>query len=364
MAVNQFHFDHFTVDARDRRLSRDGETIDLNNRYFDALALLLREQGRLVTKDRFLDEVWNGFPVTDEALTQCIRSLRRALGDDAGKPRFIETVPKHGYRFIGALAAREDVAGSPIVAAPLAHRHRDALLLAGAATIGGGIAGILGGLFYGLNIDLQAMQPATGATSILFVLLAINMIVGMTGGAGVGLGIAAASYAPRPAWYGSVAGGMTGGLFVGGIAELVGLDAFGLLLGRSPGNITGGAEGAILGGAVGLAVSMARARNYKPAQSAAVGGLITGAAGLLISLSGGRLLAGSLDRLLAEFPGARFRLDTIGSLFGETAFGPVSQLLTAGIEGLLFGACLLAALSFCWQGVKGEVGGARPLLPS
>ena len=39
-------------------------------------------------------------PVTDEALTQCIKTLRRQLGDSASSPRFIETVPKHGYRFI------------------------------------------------------------------------------------------------------------------------------------------------------------------------------------------------------------------------------------------------------------------------
>ena len=70
--------------------------MDLSSRYFDALALLVREAGTLVTKDGFLNEVWRGIPVTDEALTQCIKSLRRALGDDAGRPRFIETVPTHG----------------------------------------------------------------------------------------------------------------------------------------------------------------------------------------------------------------------------------------------------------------------------
>ena len=57
---------------------------------------MVREAGTLVTKDGFLDEVWAGVPVTDEALTQCIKSLRRALGDDAARPQFIETVPKHG----------------------------------------------------------------------------------------------------------------------------------------------------------------------------------------------------------------------------------------------------------------------------
>ena len=92
MQAGQYRFGSYCLDAADRRLSRDGAPVELNARYFDALALLVREGGRLVSKDRFLDEVWRGIPVTDEALTQCIRTLRRELGDDATAPRFIETV--------------------------------------------------------------------------------------------------------------------------------------------------------------------------------------------------------------------------------------------------------------------------------
>src|SRR3982750_2856308 len=100
MTPGRFRFDVFTLDQGDRQLLRDGKAIDLNARYLDALALLVSEPGKLVSKDRFLDEVWRGVPVTDEALTQCIKTLRSKLGDDAAAPRFIETVPKHGYRFI------------------------------------------------------------------------------------------------------------------------------------------------------------------------------------------------------------------------------------------------------------------------
>ena len=100
MAGTSFRFEGFELDPANRRLSRDGAPVELNARYLDALVLLAGEQGRLVSKDRFLQEVWRGVPVTDEALTQCIRTLRRQLGDDAANPRFIETVPKHGYRFI------------------------------------------------------------------------------------------------------------------------------------------------------------------------------------------------------------------------------------------------------------------------
>ena len=91
-----YRFDCFTLEPADRRLRREGEPVELSARYFDALTLLVREAGTLVSKDRFMAEVWSGIPVTDEALTQCIKALRRALGDDAASQRVIETVPQHG----------------------------------------------------------------------------------------------------------------------------------------------------------------------------------------------------------------------------------------------------------------------------
>src|SRR3546814_18630147 len=105
MDPGRYQFDDFTVDPAGRSLCRSGAAVELGNRYFDALWLLLREHGRLVTKDRFMAEVWHGVPVTDEALTQCIRALRRLLGADAGNPRFIETE-------IGRASCRERVCPS------------------------------------------------------------------------------------------------------------------------------------------------------------------------------------------------------------------------------------------------------------
>ena len=119
MATGQYRFDRFRLDGDNRLLTADGAPVELNARYLDALVLLVREAGKLVSKDRFLEEVWRGVPVTDEALTQCIRTLRRQLGDDAARPRFIETVPKHGYRFIAPLESGEAAVApappSPIV---------------------------------------------------------------------------------------------------------------------------------------------------------------------------------------------------------------------------------------------------------
>src|SRR6185295_3912705 len=110
-------FEDFVLDPGDRLLKRGGAAVELNARYLDALTLLVREQGKLVSKERFLEEVWRGTPVTAEALTHCIKTLRRQLGDDAASPRFIETVPKHGYRFIAAVEAGHE----QVIAAPRGH---------------------------------------------------------------------------------------------------------------------------------------------------------------------------------------------------------------------------------------------------
>ena len=343
MTAGSFRFDRFVLDPADRRLSLDGRPVELNARYFDALALLVREAGTLVSKDRFLDEVWRGVPVTDEALTQCIRTLRRQLGDDAARPRFIETVPKHGYRFTAPVERFVQGRPPPAAQAGPRHRWRDFLLLGGAGTLGAGVAGVVGGLFYGFAGASQPLAPGMGAASVLLVLLWLTVAAALMGGAGVSFGIAAADLAAgRPSPW-RIAGGAVGGMVVGGLVKLLGLDAFNLLLGRAPGDITGAAEGVILGGAVGLGAWLAiRFRSLR--RGSAVAALCGGAAGILIALVGGRLMGGSLDLLAGAFPNSRLRLDEIGGPLGESGFGPITQLVTGGLEGALFAGCVVAAM--------------------
>lgn len=340
-----YQFGPFVLDPADRRLARDGAAVELSARYLDALVLLVAEAGRLVTKDRFMDEVWRGVPVTDEALTQCIRTLRRQLGDDAARPRFIETVPKHGYRFIEAVEMIDrDVAAEPYFTQTSGEidetqgwrRH---LLLGGAGVLGAGIAGIVGGVAYGLAASSQPGGP--GAISVLLVLLSLTLFAALIGGAGVCLGIAVAGVASGRLGPWSVAGGALGGLIVGAFAKLLGLDAFHLLLGRAPGDITGAAEGALIGAAVGFGVWLgAGLRSVR--RGASLAAAIGASAGLAIALLGGRLMAGSLDLLAREFPGSRLRVDALGALFGESGFGPVSQAVTGALEVALFAGCVAA----------------------
>lgn len=335
MTLRCFRFDRFCLDAEDRSLSDGAGSVDLSSRYFDALVLLVTEQGRLVAKDRFMEEVWRGIPVTDEALTQCIRTLRRQLGDDASRPRFIETVPKHGYRFIAPVET-----GAAVDTPNRAFSSfRQLLLLAGAGTLGGIGAGVVGGLFYGFA---AASDAGSGALSALLVLLAVILLVGLIGAAGVSFGIASATaLTGRPNLW-TIVGGAAGGLAIGAAVKLLGLDAFTILFGRSPGNITGPSEGLVLGTAVGLAVWGGAWRVRRTALIAAAAGA---AGGVLIARTGGRLMGGSLALLAEHFPGSRLHLEGISALFGEPRFGPVTQAATAALEGALFAACVAGAIA-------------------
>jgi DNA-binding winged helix-turn-helix (wHTH) protein len=345
-----FAFDRFVMDIDDRRLRADGEPVELSTRYFDALALLAREQGRLVSKERFLAEVWNGVPVTDEALTQCIRTLRRQLGDEAGRPRFIETVPKHGYRFIAPVEVLSGVGGPE--PEPVADDWLQFILRGAAGTLGGLAAGVIGGLIYGFLAASQGVAPGGSAFSILLVLLCITVIVGIIGAAGVSFAMATEVFAQRPSWQWLAIAAAAGGLVTGSVVKLLGIDAFSLLIGRAPDHITGAMEGLLLGGAVGF--SAAFARRAPSVRIASLLAACAGAtAGILIVLLGGRLLLGSLAGLTADFPSSHLHAERIGSLFGEPQFGLVTQLVTAALEGALFASCVVAAIELVRRGRVG-----------
>jgi DNA-binding winged helix-turn-helix (wHTH) protein len=333
-SLTSFRFEGFSLDEPNRQLLGAEGPVELNGRYFDALALLVREQGRLVPKTRFLDEIWRGVPVTDEALTQCIKTLRRQLGDDASNPRFIETVPKHGYRFI----ARVERAGSEtrVSAVTSVPQGSEPIVIGGA--IGGALAGLIGGLIYALGGAAQGI----GAISALLVLLCITGLVALIGAAGVSFGIATARRSTGRPSHWDVVGGVLGGLIVGAGVKLLGTDAVELLFGQSPGDITGAAEGAVLGGVIGAAAWLGNSDALRRTSAAAA--VAGGLAGVLISLFGGRLMGGSLDVLARSFPHSRLRMDEIGRFFGENEFGQPTQMVTGALEGALFAGCVIGVM--------------------
>lgn len=327
-----FRFDAFELDCANRQLRRNGEPVELGSRYLDALALLVAQPGTLVAKDAFMREVWHGIPVTDEALTQCIRTLRRALGDEAASPRFIQTVPKHGYRFIAAVSA----GGAPPPAEAAGEARAPVSLVAGTTTLAGLAAGMLAGLVYGI-------LAGTGGGAQVLILSGLIGALGLLAGAGLGAGMAGAM-----AWHGhghgrgrgrgdavTVIGAALGGLCVGALGNLLGREGVGLLSGLAIGPVTGPFEGVILGTATGLvtwAVFAGRGRGVVIGVAAMAGGL----AGALIHLAGGTLLAGSLHALEQGLPGAQLSLARVGGLIGTSGFAPFAQGITAVAEAAVF----------------------------
>jgi hypothetical protein len=195
-------------------------------------------------------------------------------------------------------------------------------------------------LIYGFMV---AGQQQVGAASILAVVTCVSVLVAALGAAGVATGIVFAGLGRPVQW--SVAGGALGGLLVGALFRLVGMDAFAVLLGHSPTGVAGPFEGVLLGGAVGLGAGIAVVhQSWSVQRKIAVAAASGGAAGLVIPLLGGRLMAGSLQRLAEAFPTSRLRLEGLGAALGEDGFGPLSQAVTGFLEGALFGGCIAAAM--------------------
>jgi len=107
-----FLFDRFRADDIAFRLTADGAPVPLEPKALRLLLYLIQNRGRLVRKQEILDAVWADAAVTESALTRCIGLLRKTLDDDSREPRFIETVPTAGYRFI----ARVETAPEPATA--------------------------------------------------------------------------------------------------------------------------------------------------------------------------------------------------------------------------------------------------------
>ena len=119
-ADRRLTFEGFSLDLANEQLVCDGEVVALTPKAFAVLRRLVEDNGKLVTKAELLHAGWADTHVTDGVLKVSILEIRRALGDDSGAPRFIETVPRRGYRFIAprtrmpTVAPRADASAEPI----------------------------------------------------------------------------------------------------------------------------------------------------------------------------------------------------------------------------------------------------------
>lgn len=118
----RYSFGDFVLDVAERSLTRRGssadqsqgaERVSLQPKTFDLLVHLVSHAGKLHTKQALLDQVWGKVVVTENSLTRSIHQLRTALDDTAEAPRFVETVPRAGYRFIAPVTSEEVLGGTP-----------------------------------------------------------------------------------------------------------------------------------------------------------------------------------------------------------------------------------------------------------
>lgn len=95
-----YEFGQFTLDLASRRLSRNGREVTLTPKEFGLLELFLRRQGRALTRDEIIKNVW-GYDVfvTSRSVDRCVNTLRTKIEADPAQPRFVQTVRPVGYRF-------------------------------------------------------------------------------------------------------------------------------------------------------------------------------------------------------------------------------------------------------------------------
>ena len=147
-----FHFGEFTLQAAERRLMQAGKVVRLSPKAHDVLVVLLRQAGRLVTKDELLSRVWPDAMVEEGILTVHISALRKALGDGKRSGGYIETVSRSGYRFV-APVTREPLDDR----APLRPLPRPVELY---ELVGRGRARVLSGSYFEVSDAVSSFRAA------------------------------------------------------------------------------------------------------------------------------------------------------------------------------------------------------------
>lgn len=114
----RFRFENHVLDSDLRELSRDGAPVSLQPQVFDLLVYLVEQRERVVSKDDLIAHVWGERIVSDSALNSRINAARKALADDGEAQRLIKTIPRKGFRFVGAVVEQAPPALAPAEPAP------------------------------------------------------------------------------------------------------------------------------------------------------------------------------------------------------------------------------------------------------
>ncbi|HEY9503570.1 MAG TPA: transcriptional regulator, partial [Pyrinomonadaceae bacterium] len=98
-----YRFDRFRIDSVKRLLFEDDEIVSLTPKAFDTLLALVEGLGDVLSKEELMQSVWPNQFLEENNLAQNIHAIRRALGEGSGKAKYVETIPKRGYRFVGQI---------------------------------------------------------------------------------------------------------------------------------------------------------------------------------------------------------------------------------------------------------------------
>jgi DNA-binding winged helix-turn-helix (wHTH) protein/tetratricopeptide (TPR) repeat protein len=157
-----FRVAEWAVEPQLNNLERNGQAVRLEPKVMQVLVCLAEHQGELVTKEQLIRAVWADTFVTDDVLTRCISELRKALNDDPKQPRFIETIPKGGYRLIAHVQRSQDCSLAPgleIGADSSARRQRKALVATSVALLAIAIAVAVALLRKPAKMQTRGPQP-------------------------------------------------------------------------------------------------------------------------------------------------------------------------------------------------------------
>jgi DNA-binding winged helix-turn-helix (wHTH) protein len=337
--VIRYRFSEFTLSPQRRILARDGREVPLIPRYFDLLVLLIERRHEAVHRREIFERVWTDATVSDSALSQAIRTLRRTLDDDSREPRFIRTVSRHGYRFVFPDVIEEADDGASPSPAPQAttvatRAHPPAESMAWPAARGGALAGLAAGGLGGLI--LAAAPGSTAPIAIAPVLAVIGGVCGALGGGGVGAGLFVAGTQARAQGTAALIGAAAiGGGVVGVIVQWLARWSLASLMGLDVA-VGGGIEGVVIGAAAGAGYTL-DARIESPTRALVVSAVLSGLAGLALMLGGRPLVGGTIHTIAIAADGSRAILAPLGRLIGEPDFGPVSQNILAFGEAAVFG---------------------------
>jgi DNA-binding winged helix-turn-helix (wHTH) protein/tetratricopeptide (TPR) repeat protein/TolB-like protein len=134
-------FGPFVADPETGRLTEGGRVVPLAPKPFETLCYLAQRSGRVIPKTELVQRLWPDTFVTEDVLVQCVMEIRRALGDPAKAPQYVQTLPRRGYQFIAPVHVLEDAGISGAAEAPASARGWRAVAAAAAALVVGAAIG-------------------------------------------------------------------------------------------------------------------------------------------------------------------------------------------------------------------------------